>query len=93
MTPTYGADFLSIDKEWELIENHHYQRIFKFPDFVTALEFVNQASLICEEIDHHAEFVLSWGQVIVKTWSHDIDGISDRDLQLCQSIDKIFKQN
>ena len=92
MTPIYGVDFLSIEKEWELIDEHHYQRIFKFPDFVCALKFVNQASEICEQIDHHAEFILSWGQVVVKTWSHDIDGISDRDLQLCNSIDKLFKE-
>lgn len=93
MTPIYGVDFLSIGKEWKLIENHHYKRTFKFPDFVTALGFVNQASEICEEIDHHAEFILSWGQVIVKTWSHDIDGISERDIELCNSIDKILIEN
>tara|TARA_B100001250_G_C19135481_1_gene501502 strand:- start:140 stop:427 length:288 start_codon:yes stop_codon:yes gene_type:complete len=85
----FGADFLSIDKEWKIIEQHHYQRIFKFPNFATALEFVNSASEICEEIDHHAEFILSWGQVVVKTWSHDIDGISSRDILLCKSIDDL----
>jgi 4a-hydroxytetrahydrobiopterin dehydratase len=87
-----GLIFCQLTKNGNSLKNHHYQRIFKFPDFVCALKFVNQASEICEQIDHHAEFVLSWGQVVVKTWSHDIDGISDRDLQLCNSIDKLFKE-
>ena len=88
-----GLIFLSIDKEWNLIDNHHYQRTFKFPDFLMALDFVNRASNVCEEIDHHAEFILSWGEVVIRVWSHDIDGISSRDMLFCNSIDEMIKQD
>ncbi len=78
---------MNIHEDWKLIENHHYEREWVFSDFASALDFVNRAANICEKLDHHAEFVLSWGRVLIRTWSHDIDGISNRDLILCESID------
>ena len=89
MTPTFGVDFLALHEDWKLIDNHHYEREWVFPDFSSALDFVNRAGALCEDQDHHAEFILSWGRVLVRTWSHDIDGISERDLNLCESLDKL----
>jgi len=85
----FGADCVALHDDWKLIDNHHYEREWKFPDFATALEFVNKAGALCEEQNHHAEFILGWGNVVVRTWSHDIDGISERDLILCESLDKL----
>ena len=86
MTHTFGDDYLT----WEVVENHHLEKNFTFPDFITALEFVNRAGQVCEEHDHHAEFVLSWGNVCVRTWSHDTDSITERDYKLAESIDGVF---
>ena len=52
-----------INSDWELIETHHIERIWAFPDFDSALQFVNAAGAICEEQDHHADFELGWGRV------------------------------
>ncbi len=87
MIHTFGADFLS----WEVIENHHLEKSFSFPDFIQALEFVNRAGQVCEVQNHHAEFVLSWGSVVVKTWSHDVNAITERDYKLADSIDEVFE--
>ena len=87
---TFGVDSVTnLHEDWKLIDNHHYEREWVFPDFATALDFVNRAGAVCEAQDHHAEFVLSWGHVLIRTWSHDIDGISDRDLRLCEGIDQL----
>ena len=86
MIHTFGADFLS----WEVIDNHHLEKSFPFPDFVLALDFVNRAGQVCEDQNHHAEFILSWGSVIVKTWSHDVNAITERDFKLANSIDEVF---
>jgi len=76
---------------WQVIDNHHLIREFKFPDFVTALDFVNKCGTICEEQNHHAEFILGWGSVTIKTWSHDVDGITERDHRLCAAIDEVTR--
>ncbi len=86
MIHTFGADFLS----WEVIDNHHLEKSFSFPDFVLALDFVNRAGQVCEDQNHHAEFILSWGSVVVKTWSHDVNAITERDFKLANSIDEVF---
>ena len=86
MIHTFGADFLS----WEVIDDHHLEKSFSFPDFVLALDFVNRAGQVCEDQNHHAEFILSWGSVVVKTWSHDVNAITERDFKLANSIDEVF---
>jgi len=85
MIHTFGDDFLS----WLVIDNHHLEKSFDFIDFAKALEFVNKVGMICELQDHHAEFTLSWGKVTIKTWSHDVDGITQRDYDLTKSIDEV----
>ncbi|MED5487401.1 MAG: 4a-hydroxytetrahydrobiopterin dehydratase [Candidatus Thermoplasmatota archaeon] len=80
---------MAIHDDWKLIDDHHYEREWEFPDFVSALDFVNKVGNLCEELNHHAEMVLGWGKVLVRTWSHDIDGISARDLLLCERIDNL----
>lgn len=85
MILTYGDDFLS----WMVIDNHHLEKSFEFVNFAEALEFVNKVGEICETQDHHAEFTLSWGKVTIKTWSHDVGGITQRDYELTKSIDEV----
>ena len=75
---------------WENVNQEYLRKEFKFDNFITALDFVNKAGNICEEQDHHAEFILSWGSVVVKTWSHDVGGITERDITLADSIDKVY---
>jgi 4a-hydroxytetrahydrobiopterin dehydratase len=75
---------------WENVNQEYLRKEFKFDNFITALDFVNKAGNICEEQDHHAEFTLSWGSVVVKTWSHDVGGITERDTNLADSIDKVY---
>ncbi len=85
MIRIFGDDSMS----WDVIDNHHLEKSFEFPDFAKALEFVNLAGQICEDQDHHAEFILSWGKVVIKTWSHDANGITDRDHKLAKAIDEV----
>ena len=75
---------------WNVVENHHLEKIFTFPDLITALDFDNRAGQVCEDQDHHAEFILSWGSVCVKTWSHDVNSITERDYRLAESIDGVY---
>jgi len=79
-----------MNMSWENVNQEFLKKEFKFDNFVSALEFVNKAGNICEEQDHHAEFTLSWGSVVVKTWSHDVGGITERDTTLADSIDKVY---
>ena len=88
MILTYGGEILA-SGDWELIDGHHLQRSFSFPDFVSALAFVNRAGEICEQMDHHADFELSWGKVVVKTWTHSEGKVTELDHELAAAIDSL----
>jgi 4a-hydroxytetrahydrobiopterin dehydratase len=82
---TFGDDFL----QWLVVDDHHLEKSFHFDDFAQALEFVNVVGGICESQDHHAELTLSWGNVTIRTWSHDVQGITSRDYDLVKAIDEV----
>jgi 4a-hydroxytetrahydrobiopterin dehydratase len=65
---------------------------FTTADFAKALAFVNAIGEAAEEMNHHPDIDLRWGRVDVKTWSHDVSGITDRDVQLARRITEIAKE-
>jgi 4a-hydroxytetrahydrobiopterin dehydratase len=74
---------------WQVVNGHHLTKTYTFPDFRTALDFVNQAGAIAEEEGHHPDLLLSWGKVEVKTWTHKIDGLTESDFILAAKLDQI----
>jgi 4a-hydroxytetrahydrobiopterin dehydratase len=74
--------------DWAVVDNHHIEKEFKFPDFKTALEFVNKAGAIAEEQGHHPDIYLAWGKAQIKIWTHKIDGLTESDFILAAKIDR-----
>jgi 4a-hydroxytetrahydrobiopterin dehydratase len=74
---------------WDVVNNHHLHRVYKFPDFKQALDFVNKVGVIAEEQQHHPDILLGWGKVEITTYSHDVDGLTDRDFKLAAKIDEL----
>ena len=75
-------------KDWNVVNNHHIEREFKFPDFKTALAFANKVGGIAEEQGHHPDICLAWGRVGVTIWTHKINGLTESDFILAAKIDK-----
>jgi 4a-hydroxytetrahydrobiopterin dehydratase len=91
--PLIGADLdeLSVQiPDWKVIDDHHLTRTFVFPDFKTALAFVNRAGAVAEAEGHHPDLLLTWGRVDVKTYTHKIDGLTESDFILAAKIDREF---
>ena len=74
---------------WKVVDEHHLEKQYTFPDFKSALDFVNKAGAIAEAEGHHPDLFLSWGKVGVKTWTHKIDGLTESDFVLAAKIDKL----
>ena len=73
---------------WIVVENHHIEKEFKFPDFAAALKFTNSVGKLAEEQGHHPEIELGWGRVKIILWTHKIGGLSESDFILAAHIDK-----
>ena len=74
---------------WQVADGHHLTKSFKFPDFQTALQFVNRVGAVAEKEGHHPDLYLAWGKVDVKVWTHKIDGLTESDFILAAKIDKL----
>jgi 4a-hydroxytetrahydrobiopterin dehydratase len=87
--PLGGEELQRLQAEvpgWSVVGGHHLERSFSFPDFRTALDFVNRAGEIAEQEGHHPDMCLSWGRVDVKIWTHKIDGLTESDFILAAKI-------
>jgi 4a-hydroxytetrahydrobiopterin dehydratase len=75
--------------DWEVVDEHHLHKVFRFPDFKQALDFVNRAGAIAEEQAHHPDILLAWGKAEVTTYTHKIDGLTESDFVLAAKIDRV----
>ena len=64
---------------WQLVDGHHLDKEFEFPDFRTALDFTNRVGELAETQNHHPDIYLTWGRVRVTIWTHKIDGLTESD--------------
>jgi 4a-hydroxytetrahydrobiopterin dehydratase len=76
---------------WNVIEEHHITKAFKFPDFREALKFVNRVGELVEEQGHHPDIFLAWGKVEVTARTHKINGLTESDFILGAKIDNLYK--
>ncbi|HZS51215.1 MAG TPA: 4a-hydroxytetrahydrobiopterin dehydratase [Bryobacterales bacterium] len=76
--------------DWKVVDEHHITKTFLFPDFKTALDFVNRVGAVAEQEGHHPDLTLTWGRVDVKTYTHKIDGLTESDFILAAKIDQLF---
>ncbi len=77
---------------WEVVNGHHLAKTFAFPDFKTALDFVNRVGAIAEAEGHHPDLCLSWGKVEITTWTHKVDGLTESDFILAAKIDELHQR-
>ncbi len=78
---------LELGRQWQVVEGHHIEKEFQFPDFAEALAFTNRVGEIAEQQGHHPDIHLSWGKVKIEIWTHKIDGLTRSDFVLAAKIE------
>ncbi len=58
----------------------------KFPDFVTAMNFVNQIVAPAEAAAHHPDIYISYNKVKITLTTHDAGGLTQKDFDLAVII-------
>ena len=90
--PLKGKELQNLAKQvagWKVVKGHHITKTFKFPDFKSALAFVNKVGDVAESQGHHPDILFSWGRAEVTTWTHAIDGLTESDFILAAKINKL----
>ena len=65
-------------------------RTFQFDNFTQAMAFAARVGEAADAADHHPEIIVSWGVVRVDWWSHDVKGVTSRDISLAETTNRLY---
>ena len=74
---------------WEVVDEHHLRRRFRFKNFREGLDFVNKVGELAEEQGHHPDVSFGWGYAEVMLFTHKIDGLTESDFILAAKISEL----
>lgn len=77
--------------DWSLEDNGKLIiKIFKFKDFMEAVNFVNKISEIAENEEHHPDIkIYDYNNVEIKLMTHSDGGLTEKDFKVASEIDKL----
>mmetsp|Transcript_3431 Transcript_3431/g.5345 ORF Transcript_3431/g.5345 Transcript_3431/m.5345 type:complete len:123 (+) Transcript_3431:100-468(+) len=75
---------------WNIVDGRDaIQKTYVFDNFIQAFGFMSQCALHAEKADHHPEWFNVYNKVDVTLSTHDCGGLSQRDLDLANVMDKL----
>lgn len=74
---------------WEVVDGHHLEKAYTFPDFRQALAFTNRVGELAEAQGHHPDIYLAWGKVRLTIWTHKIDGLTESDFVFAAKAEQL----
>jgi len=80
----------ALGNDWQVIDEHHLEKEFKFKNFQGALDFTNKVGELAEVIDHHPEICLTWGRARITILTHSIGGLSEADFVFAAKTDRLI---
>ena len=81
--------------DWDIIEREgelRLERVYRFPDFKTALAFTNRVGDAAEAAGHHPALLTEWGKTTVTWWTHAISGLHRNDFIMAAQTDAIARE-
>ena len=80
--PQWRCDFSEafISNEWQ------------FATYKKAIAMLVQVSELAEIQNHHPEITSAYTRIRIKLWTHDANGLTNKDFELAQAIDKLVAQ-
>ena len=93
VVPLRGVDLRTLvealGSDWQVIDERHLEKEFKFKSFQGALDFTNKVGELAEAVDHHPEICLAWGRARITIWTHSIGGLSEADFVFAAKADRL----
>jgi 4a-hydroxytetrahydrobiopterin dehydratase len=92
LSPIAAAELLATLKYWKHDkERDAITREFVFADFAQAFGFMTQIAIHAEKSNHHPEWSNVYNRVKITLTTHDVNGLSQRDIDLARYVDAAFK--
>ena len=81
--------FIEKNPSW-IIDNKTIKKEFTFDTFIDAFGFMSKVALLSEKMDHHPDWQNIYNKVKINLTTHDKGGITNNDINLAESIDKLI---
>lgn len=89
LTPAERSEILPALDGWSLVEDRDaIRKRFVFEDFNAAFAWMTRVALAAETMNHHPEWSNVYRTVDVTLTSHDAKGLTRRDVELAQTMDR-----
>jgi len=72
---------------WSRSEDRIVTRV-EFDNYKESVFFANTVFSLAEAYFHHPEVKVEYGAVEVDLWSHDVEGLTERDFELAEEIEQ-----
>jgi 4a-hydroxytetrahydrobiopterin dehydratase len=72
---------------WNL-KDEAIDKQYTWPSFPDAIKFVNQVADLAEQADHHPDILINYRRVTLTLSTHSEGGITQKDFDLAEQIDR-----
>lgn len=77
--------------DWRLLVQALHAR-FDTPSYAEGLMLLAAIGVVADELNHHPDLDLRYGHLNVKLSSHDVGGVTGRDVQLARRISELVRE-
>ena len=77
-------------EEWPKDKKGRLTKVFTFKNYRQSFAFVSQVAMLAEKKNHHPEIIIDYAKVTISLISHDVQKITERDMELATQIDNIY---
>ena len=78
--------------EWAVIQQpERLSRAFEFEKYSDLKYFVDNLLEYQERFRHHASIAIDYRSVYIETYTHDVDAITERDINLAKFCDEVYE--
>ena len=82
-----------IKNGWSFENNENCAcKIFKFKNFTSAFSWMTEIAFAAEKNDHHPDWKNIYNTVEVTLSTHDIETLSNKDLELAKLMDELYEK-
>ena len=76
---------------WQMVEGRDaIHKTFVFTSFVEAFGWMTKIAIRAEKMNHHPEWANVYRTVDIYLTTHEVQGVSDRDFDLMDAINRII---
>ncbi len=76
--------------DWLKDNKGRLSKTFEFKNYRKSFSFTAQVAMLSEKKNHHPQILLDFSTVTIFLISHDVQKVTQRDLDLADLIDKIY---